>query len=189
MPLEKGSLGISALFSGYQSFIDQKISIAYGRSFGGQVLAGLSLVYVYQKAGDGAGPVHQVSYKLGTIVLLSERFHLSFSTFNPFQLYLKSEHYATLPSVFTLGLSYQYNQSLILYSELKKDLDFPVEYKIGMEYSFQEVFVLRGGISMFPSSYSFGAGMRYQRLLIELASSYNQYLGFTPSVTFQYDIR
>jgi hypothetical protein len=188
-PSKNGCLGLLAIFSGYQSFIDQKFSLGYGRLFGKNLLTGISLVYVFRKAGDQSKPVHQVSYELGTIVLISEKFKLAFVTFNPFQLYFKSEEYASLPSIFTLGLSYQYNSSLAFHTQIEKDLDLPLAYKIGMEYFFNKYFIIRGGIRGFPFSWSFGTAIRSNSFLIEFASSYHQFLGFTPNVTLQYNIK
>jgi hypothetical protein len=189
IPAFKGCLGGLAMFSGYGSFIDQKISLAYGKPFGGQFKAGVSLVYIFQKAGDESGAVHQVSYKIGTLVKLSEKVDLAFTAFNPFQLYFKSKDYATLPSVFDLGLLYRYSSSLNILAEAEKDLLYPPCLKVGAEYIFRDLFFIRGGIRIFPFSWSFGAAYRYRHYLVEIASSYHQYLGFSPVITFQYDLR
>lgn len=188
LPADKGCFGIFTMYSGYQSFIDQKASIGYGRPFGDNVLAGLSLVYVYQKAGENT-PVHQLSYDLGTMVVLSKKINLAFATFNPFQLYYKSKAYATLPSIFRIGLSYQYSQAFHIHSEIEKDLDLSPMVKIGMEYIIRELFFIRFGVKGFPVSYSFGAAFRQQGFLFEFASSYHQYLGFTPNLSLQFDFR
>jgi hypothetical protein len=189
IPAGRGSLGFFTIFSGYRAFIDQKLNLAYGRRFGDQVFAGISLVYIYQKTGSEAPPLHQVSYELGTIINLSKKVKLAFATFNPFQLYYKSESYATLPSIFKLGLSVEYSPSFIIYTEFEKDLDFPPILKIGLEYILRDVFFIRGGIRIFPASYAFGAGLRHNRFLLEFSSAYHQYLGFTPQVSLQYDFK
>jgi hypothetical protein len=189
VPARKGCLGMAALYSGFQSFIDQKITIGYGRIFGQNVLAGVSLVYIFQKAGVESEPIHQVSYEIGTLVLLSEKVSMAFATFNPFQLYFKSQDYATIPSIFKLGLSYYYNHSLLIHAELEKNLDYPAEIKTGLEYTFNKLFILRCGVSGLPFNYSFGAAFRTQYFMFEMAVSYHQYLGFSPLVTLQYDFK
>jgi len=189
VPAGKGCLGIFTMFSGYQSFIDQKVSLGYGRLFGERVLSGISLVYVFQKAGGESASIHQVAYELGTIIVLSKKVNLAFATFNPFQLYIKSEDYATLPSIFKLGLSCQYSPALIIFTEFEKDLDLPPGLKIGIEYIFREIFFLRGGIRIFPASYSFGAAIRHRRYLFEFSCCYHQYLGFTPQLSLQFDFK
>jgi len=189
VPAGKGCLGFFTMFSGYQSFIDQKVSLSYGRLFGENFLSGISLVYVFQKAGGETRPIHQVSYGLGTIVVLSKKVNLAFATFNPFQLYYKSKDYATLPSVFKLGLSFHYSPALIIHTECEKDLDLPPGLKIGIEYIFRDIFFIRGGIRIFPASWSFGAAIRHHRFIFEISSYYHQYLGYTPQVSLQFDFK
>ena len=95
-------------------------------------------------------PIHQVSYELGTIIYLSKKVKLAFASFNPFQLYYKSQSYADLPSIFKLGLSFEYSPSLFIYTECEKDLDFSPLFKIGTEYIYREIFFIRGGIRIIP---------------------------------------
>jgi hypothetical protein len=188
-PVNNGCLGIFTMFTGYQSYIDQKVVLAFGMPFGENLSGGLSMVYCFQKASGESLPVHQLTYQLGAIVRLSSKTGLAFTAFNPFQLYLKSKDYASLPSVFRLGFSYQYSSSFIIYSEAEKDMYYPPCLKIGTEYIFHEKLYLRGGIRLLPVSWSFGAAVYQNRFRVEIASSYHQYLGFSPLVTFQYDFK
>ena len=130
-----------------------------------------------------------VSYQIGTNIRLSAKTSLAFNAFNPFQLFLKNHEYANLASVFKLGFSYQYSSSLIIYSEAEKDLYYPPCLKLAGEYVYRERFYIRGGIRLYPISWAFGAAFRQNRLLFEFASSYHQYLGFSPVITLQYDIK
>jgi len=189
VPSGKGCLGVFAMFSGYKAYIDQKLSFSYGRRFGEYVFCGTSMVYIFQKAGSENRPIHQVSYELGTIINLSKKVKLAFAAFNPFQLYYKSETYATLPSIFKIGISAEYSPSLFLFTECEKDMEFPPIVKVGSEYIFRDIFFIRGGIRIFPVSYSFGAGMRHNGFLFEFSSSFHQYLGFTPLISLQYDLK
>jgi hypothetical protein len=188
-PAATGCFGVYSEFSGYRSFIDQEISLGFAKLFGEKILTGLSLVYVFQKAGSDSWPVHQLSYKIGTIVVIADKVNLAFATFNPFQLYYRSKDFASLPSSFNIGLSYQYSPELAILSECEKDLDFPPILKIGMEYNIRSKFFIRGGIRLFPASWSFGAAVRHNRLLFEFASAYHQYLGYTPQLSFQFDLK
>ncbi len=189
IPFNGGCLGIFTQYSGYQTYIDQRLNFAIGMPFGENFSAGLSLAYIFQKAGNEAVPIHMVSYQIGTNIRLSARTSLAFTAFNPFQVYLKNQEYANLASFFRLGFSYQYSSSLIIYSEAEKDLYYPPNLKIGTEYNFSEKFYLRGGIRLYPVSWAFGAAFRQNRILVEMASSYHQYLGFSPVFTLQYDLK
>jgi hypothetical protein len=185
----KGGLGFFSMYSGYKAFINQEISLGYGRSFGDHVSGGVSLAYFYQKAGESARSVHQVGYQLGAIVDLSEKVYFAFAAFNPFQYYYKNKEYASLPTIFRIGISYHYSPNLLIHTECEKDLDYPPWVKLGMEYFYREVFMIRGGIRLYPVTCAFGAAFRHHEFLVEIASSYHQHLGFTPQISIQYDIQ
>jgi hypothetical protein len=189
LPVKNGCFALSGLITGYKSWLDQEYFLGYGRLFGNSLLAGLSLVYVNQKAADQSFATHQISYELGTIVLVSPKLKLAFATFNPFGLSFKSRSYASLPSTFKLGLSYRYSESFSLQTELYKDLDYPIVYRVGAEYSFHKIFIIRCGVKGFPFSWSFGASVNYHKLWLEFASSFHQYLGYTPALSIQYDVK
>jgi hypothetical protein len=189
LPAGAGCMGLSAQFSGYGSYSDQKYNLGYGRLFGEHFLAGISLAYVFQTTGGETRPMHQVSYGIGTVIILSDKVNLAFNSFNPFQLYFRNSDYANLPSVFRICLSWQYSSDLLLLTECEKDLDLPPQWKAGIEYRAGDIFFIRGGIRLFPLSLAFGTAMRHQRFLFEFASCYHQVLGFTPQVSLQYDFK
>jgi hypothetical protein len=189
IPAGQGCIGIATAFAGYRSFIDQDVTLSYGRVFGEFFQAGAGLVYIFQKSGNGSQSIHQVSYLIGMRVSLSKKLQMAISTFNPFQYYYKSGNYATLSSDYRLGLSYQYSSSFYIYSELEKTLDLPPLIKVGTELNFREVFSCRTGIRGLPFSYSFGGSFRLQHFLFEFASVYQQDLGFTPQFSIQFEIK
>ncbi|HNQ83920.1 MAG TPA: hypothetical protein PKM34_09775 [Bacteroidales bacterium] len=189
LPAGHGGLGFTGKLLLMSTYCDALMSLGYGRPFGEKVKIGINLVYHIQSAGEGFDPVHKVSYGLGTAVDLSAKVSLSFSTFNPFRLYYKSSGYATLPSVFNLGMVYRYAPAFLVAIELEKEMDFPLCVKTGMEYNFGETVFIRGGIRLLPFGYSFGTAWRKKRLLIEVSSSYHQYLGFSPVISFQYNLK
>lgn len=189
MPAGKGCLGITTVFSGHSSFYRQRAIIGYGMSFGERLLTGISLEYDYQSCGQEYPALHQVSYALGTFVILSPKVSLTFSTFNPFRFYYKNKEYSTLSSIFDLGFIYHYAAVLSIYTEIEKDLDYPMVFKTGIECQARNNLFLQGGISLFPAGYSFGAAYRSKKFFFEISSSYHQYLGFSPAISLQYEIK
>jgi hypothetical protein len=188
-PAGNGCFGLGAVFSGYASWIDQRLIVGYGRSFGHRLMTGINLVYIYQKAGGESPAMHQVGYKIGAMVHLTDRFSLGFATFNPFGFYYKSKPYATLPGNIRLGMAYRYSREFLLTVEVEKEMDHSPSIMAGCEMIFKELIFIRLGIRALPVQCSFGAGVRYQRFLLEFSSLYHQYLGFTPIISIQYDIR
>ena len=189
LPAWKGTMGTCIEFFGYQGFTRLLAVLGYGMKFSNAFRAGIGLFYVYQHAGNESPSVHQVSFSMGTAVIISDRLTLAFSAFNPFNLYFKSAAYSSLPAVFRLGMAYRPSGSFAILAEIEKSLDYPMIWKIGCTCNAGDKFYVSGGIRLFPACFSLGAGYRVRKLMIGLASSYHQYLGFTPSTSIQYLIK
>ncbi|HSG68149.1 MAG TPA: hypothetical protein VK994_05535, partial [Bacteroidales bacterium] len=56
----------------------------------------------------------------------------------------------------------------------------------GAEYYFADRFFMRAGITTGPSKYSFGAGMKVNKLVIDISSSIHEWLGYSPQLSFTY---
>lgn len=188
-PVSAGCFGINIQATGYQQWASQHFSLGYGRSFGEKMLIGISLVYIHQKSGEPPLHLHLASFRLGFIVFASGKLSLGFSTFNPLQVYYKNKPYASLPGSIAFGLSYQPSSLLRLMGEFEKSSDHAPRFKAGIEINQKEIFFIRGGIRLFPLEYSFGAGFRYHRYIMDISSCYHQYLGFTPQISIQYDLK
>jgi hypothetical protein len=73
-----------------------------------------------------------------------------------------------------------------LTSELENDFDDHFILKTGIEYTILEKLFLRAGVSGKPYQLSAGIGFQVKKLTLDLATTYSQYLGNSPSVSFQY---
>jgi hypothetical protein len=185
-PVRSGTFGFCTTYEGFQSFSCSRFTLAYGQSFAKVVSAGVSLAYSLQSAGNEARAIHMVGFCLGMQVKISDRLSMAFMAFNPFLAYYKSQPYAIMPSIYRIGTAYRPSPVLAILAEIEKDLDYKPVFRIGCEYSIKNEFFLRGGIQMLPFSYSLGAAFMLRKLWIGLATSYHQYLGFTPSTSLQY---
>ena len=86
------------------------------------------------------------------------------------------------PTVFSAGLSYAVGDKVMLFTELYKDIDFPADMRIGIEYNPSKAIYLRAGVNTAPGGWSFGFGLPvFQNLVFDCAAAYHPYLGFTPS--------
>jgi len=73
--------------------------------------------------------------------------------------------------------------------ELQKDLLYPLNIKTGLEFDLMKKLFIRTGISAKPYQLSAGIGLVMKKMNIDMAVAYNQYLGNSPSVSFQYQFR
>jgi hypothetical protein len=90
------------------------------------------------------------------------------------------------PSRIKIGTFYRLSDLFSLTSELENDFDDHFILKTGIEYTIIEKLFLRTGVSGKPYQLSAGIGFQMKKLTLDLASTYNPYLGNSPSVSFQY---
>jgi hypothetical protein len=87
-----------------------------------------------------------------------------------------------------MGLAYMPSGKASFALELEKDVDFPLRLKGGVEYRPVEPLFLRAGFGNNPSMVHFGIGLAIGTALnVDLASSYHQTLGLSPSASVSYE--
>ncbi len=183
-PTHSGVFGLSALYYGFEDFNQQQFSIAYARrlfkqlSLGGQVNVLNTRIPEY-------GSHSILTFELGFHTQLLDGLFLGGHLYNPMQTDINEVE--QLPALMRLGLSYIATRQVRFYAEAEKDIDYSATAIFGIEYTLIEPLQLRAGIRNKPSTFHFGLGFRWHNAwLIDLASSYHQTLGFSPSLSIQY---
>ena len=87
-----------------------------------------------------------------------------------------------------LGLAYHFEERLFLGVETEKDLDVAKAwYKFGLEYRLIDYIYVRTGISVQDYvQHSFGVGFNMHNFQADLAFSFQQFVGYTPSFSLRY---
>ena len=70
--------------------------------------------------------------------------------------------------------------------EVEKDLLNKPLFRAGTEYNFAKPMYARIGLSVNPMAFSFGFGLEFGKLTIDIASGYHQALGFSPAGSIIY---
>jgi len=91
-------------------------------------------------------------------------------------------HYS---SQYNSGLLFRLSESFFLISEFKCDFSEQHTFRAGMEYVIMDKLVIRSGVSGKPYLISAGMGFQFKKLSIDVADSFHQYLGNSPSVSFK----
>jgi hypothetical protein len=66
---------------------------------------------------------------------------------------------------------------------VQKDIDHPLSFRGGIEYLPASQLALRAGVSINPLSLSGGIGYTWKLLSIDFASTYTEFLGYTPQLS------
>ncbi len=180
-----GTVGLSLHYFGYGQYNEQKIGLSYARKLFKRFSIGAQFNYLATRIGE-YGTAHNVTFEIGILSKVTKHFHLAAHAYSPIRVTMPNGD--VIPSVFKIGAAYIPSKQLRLTGEVEKDLERPLNGRFGIEYHPMPVLYLRAGVATTPVMASFGIGLHLNALKIDIASSYHQVLGFTPSVSLSYEI-
>ncbi len=185
VPFASGTLGLVVGYFGFEDFNEQRIGVVYGRRLSDNIRLGAQLYTLGTRIPD-YGNKNVVSFELGMQGSISPRVGFSARMANPMRIETVAGEY--LPSLLSLGFSYQPGKQLLIVAEAEKDILFPVRVRVGMEYNLLDALQLRLGIATDPSLLTFGIGYKLKDTWrLDFAAAYHQYLGFTPGIGLVYN--
>ncbi|MBS9767486.1 MAG: hypothetical protein KGV44_08090 [Flavobacteriaceae bacterium] len=184
-----GNFGISYTYFGDTQYNESRINFAYGRMLGKRFAIGLAFDYfgMSVEGNSQVADANAVTGELGIMAQPIENLWLSAHAYNPFGVNISNGEYEEkLPVLLRFGALYSFSDALSLVAEVEKDIDYKTRIKTGVEYTFLDKFIVRGGIATQPTEYSGGLGGRLNNLRLDLSFYKHQYLGYTPSVALVY---
>ncbi len=189
LPTKSGVFGLNYHHFGYSAYKEQKIGLAYAKSFGKNFSAGLQLDYLGTSLADNYGSQSAFTFELGVMAKLSQNVTLSAHVFNPINAKFNDYNNEKIPSVFKLGLNYCFSEKLIIAIESEKNINFDPIFKAGFEYKLLQFAYVRAGISNNPTINTFGFGIEYRQFTFDFASSIHQTLGYSPQFSLIYSFK
>lgn len=186
---ESGTFALSVSHFGYKLYNEQKVGLAYAKSFGDKVSAGVQFDYLGTSIAEGYGSKSAFTVEAGIQAMLVKNLWLGAHIYNPNKAKLADYNKEKIPSVLSLGLNYSFSDKVNIGVETKKDLDAAAIIKAGIEYHPVKQLYLRGGIATDPLLSSFGFGLVLQNFVIDVAAAYHQNLGFSPNISLAYNFR
>lgn len=190
IPFSGSTLGVS--FSGFGNALyrEGKTGIAYARSFGERLSAGLQISYQFATLAEGSGHNGTAVAELGIIYELMPGLLIASHVFNPTMAGRSDCPYSgsciNIPTVIRTGFSYSFSDNVMLSMETDKDIRLPVVFRAGIEYAPGAAIAIRTGVSTNPLQNAFGIGFHRGRLQIDLAAAYHYALGYSPGVSMIY---
>ena len=187
LPVHSSVFAFSVYQFGEITFRQEKMGIAFARSLSPRLHFGIQFNYYRFFLAEENKTIGSYGVELGFQYQLTDHLLLGIHALNPYQTNRQtfSGKYS-YPSQFNVGAYFKVSESFAFVTELQKDLLYPLNIKTGLEYDVLNKLYIRTGISGKPYQLSAGMGFSVKMLAIDLAVSYNQYLGNSPSVSFQY---
>lgn len=186
VPISKGTAAFNFTSYGYHLYRENKIGISYAMALSPVFSLGVGLNYHSLRLGERLGMEYSFYPDLGLNYKPTEKLNIGIQ-FQNITFSKKVKQLDELwPASGRLGLIYLINDKLLIGVQGNVYADHPFEINSGLEYSVSNLFSFRFGLASQPTRVSFGIGLGLQNIQINLASSYQSNLGFTPSISLVY---
>ncbi|MCX6256479.1 MAG: hypothetical protein NTW49_01030 [Bacteroidia bacterium] len=187
VPVHSGVLGASVSYFGYSSYNEIKAGLAYGKSFGKILSAGLQLdycnTYVTGEYGNRGALVVEAGLQSQPI----ENLLIGVHVFNPLRAKI-AVYDENIPTILRMGVAYRFSDKVILAVENEKDMLMKPVFKTGIEYHIYKNFFIRTGVMTNPTQLCFGIGYIMNDFQFDMAVSNHPELGITPHFSLSYHL-
>lgn len=185
-PIKKGSFGFQFSSLGYKLYRETKSTLAYGLALNDRISAGVGLDLLSTKIADIYGQSMAVTGEIGIQVKITRDLYFASHVYNPFRAQMVSYNHEKIPSIFKLGMMYTFSEKVWFCAEAEKTSLQNINIKGGIEYRPHDLIYVRVGAASYPTQASFGLGVNYEGLKIDVSSSFHQVLGFSPQIGLSY---
>ncbi|QNF35554.1 hypothetical protein HUW51_23645 [Adhaeribacter swui] len=170
-----GVWGVDASRFGDEWYNEQQIGLGFGHRLGTVNLGIKADILQTRVAELGSKKVVVLSFGGQSEVIP----HLVFgaSIFNLNQAKLSDFMDERLPTVMRAGLSYRPIKQVLLVTEAEKQLEYPANIKVGLEYKIIEKLTLRTGLATATEQFSFGTGFQAKQLQFDYGFGQQLVLG------------
>lgn len=181
VPFKQGALGIGVFRFGDAVYSEQLASIGLAHQIANTSL-GVKLNWVQYRA-DGFGVQSAATLDFGGISQITQQMRIGAYITNLTQSSFQSTENYRLPTRLIIGVSFQLTSTVLVATELEKDLDYKPVFKSGLEYEPIKNFFLRGGFNFYPQNYYFGLGSKWKSITANYAVRFNHLLGSTHQIS------
>lgn len=161
------------------------VSATYARGFGENIRTSISM-NLHQYAVENYANAKAMSGDLG-VQYVTNRFIIGLHYRNISESHFRREIEQRVPHELALGFTYLFSQHVQVSTDLVREFPNQLDFRGGLEYRFDDRFIIRGGASaQQPTQYFAGAGIRIEKLQIDIASSFHTRLGASPQLAIHY---
>lgn len=186
IPIKKGTFGISYSSLGYKLYRESQATLSYGMKLSENISAGIAFDYLNTKIADIYGQANAFTGSFGLTAKLLPQVVVSTHIYNPFRAKITNYNNEKVPTIYKFGAQYIFSPKVFLVAEAEKTSAQKINIKGGIEYKPSSLVYIRAGGSSFPAQASFGIGVNYNGLKIDMSSSYHSVLGLSPQIGLSY---
>lgn len=186
MPIKKGTFGLSYSTMGYQLYRESQASLSYGMNLNENIAAGIAIDYLNTKIADIYGQANAFTGSVGLTAKILPQVVISSHIYNPFRAKITNYNNEKIPTIFKFGAQYIFSPKVFIVAEAEKTSAQKINIKGGIEYNPSSLIYIRVGGASYPTQASFGVGVNYNGLKIDMSSAYHSVLGLSPQIGLSY---
>jgi hypothetical protein len=182
-PTSSGNFtGILSVF-GPNSWKETDAAVAFSKLLGTKLSAGIQFNYFAQRLPELNQNISTVSFEIGAIYQLRKNTAVGLHVANPYSPPMKTlSTETTIPWRVEFGGSTSFLNKFLLAYEIEKRQSEDLIIKVGASWEAVDDFTFRCGVNS-VSRFSAGFGFRAQIFEVDIAVTYHQFLGYSPSAS------
>lgn len=180
LPIGKGVLTFGGHHYGYSQFRSYKAGVGYSMMLAEKFSMGVQLNYQGLSLNQNYGSVNTMTADVGLLTDITTKWSVGFSVYNLGRTKLADYEDDRLTTEMRLGTNYKFSDKLMISVDADKDLDYKLRMRTGIEYEAVDGLFLRGGLVTNRLELSFGMGYEISLFRIDLGTSFDQVLGWSP---------
>jgi hypothetical protein len=190
LPLKAGVISFGLQSFGFKNFRTNRLGLGYSMKLAEFLSCGVQLNYHQVRLTDAYGRKDALTAELGLKANITDNWKVAFSVFNLTRTKISEFGEDRLTTLMRFGTQYTFSEKVMFVAELEKNIEFPVRFKTGLEYSPIKKLFLRGGFATQPIEISAGLGYRFkEQFQLDIGSAYHQILGWSPNFSFTYQMK
>lgn len=188
-PIKKGVLSFGVQFFGLDVYRGSRIGGGYSLKLSDKLFSGVQLNYQRLQLSSNYGVKNSVTAEAGIYYMLNDQWRIGVSIFNLGRAKLSSFENERVSTIMRLGTVYQISKKVLFALEIDKNVNYLPRLKGGIEYIPVKNVYLRGGIATQPIEFTFGLGSIFKSFQLDIGSSYQQVLGWSPHFSLCYKLK
>ncbi len=180
-PFRFGSLGIGIRTFGFDLYRESNAVLSYAGDFKERFFCGMSLnLYHLQIKNYGSAATFGLDAGALAYVTSFLRWGFFAKNFSGSRIGFSKQKIA---EVYRTGFTFQTQTDFNIILEVEKDVRYPVSFRGGFEYFFNDYVYFRTGVSTMPVAFSAGVSLNYKDIQLEYSIQNFQTLGFSNQVS------
>jgi hypothetical protein len=190
LPTKTANFAIHYSAFGPAKWTESIISVACSKQLSTKLAAGIQLNYFGMKLPEENATESSYGVEMGIIWQPTSKIFVGIHLANPFSVPIVTYSYnEKIPYRIRAGSHTFLSENFIISIEAEKTENVSTIFKLGVEWEAIPTLYFRGGYNSGSTKLFAGLGYQYRFLKTDLAFSYHQYLGFTPSISINFNLK